>query len=178
MKLITLEVPEQNAFLHDFTVVTNKNEGSIKVWILYSVQGSSGLSNYLGIFGGPSFIPEFTFKLPMLDKNGEKSWFKFPKNTNPCEEPTAVVEMASNNVYLFHILETSTDVTLQKLLSRGKFVEAMDLATSYGKDLDIVRKAQARNKLDQIYSRYSLDGPEIIGITLHSHILFLLYSVN
>lgn len=153
------------SLIHDFTLVRNNNEGTVKLWALYSTKSSSKVNNYVGIFGGPFFTSEFSFQLPTLSQTQEPSLFQFPKNVNPFEEPSSIIEMGPKNIYLYHILETSTDLTLQKLLSRGKFLEADDLAKKYKKDLDIVRKAEARDKLSKISAYFSnqFQGKQSVG---------------
>lgn len=148
----SLNLPQASMAIHDFKLVSNNNEGSVKLWTLYGkLSSTSSPENYIGIFSGPQFLSEFYFQLPVLSSKGEPCpYFKFPSNISPFEEPTSIVEMASNDVRFYHVLETSTDVTLQKLLSRGKYGEAMDLALQYNKDLDIVRKAEARDKLNRL----------------------------
>lgn len=162
----SLTVCPDTSLIHDFTLVRNNNEETVKLWALYSTKSSSKVNYYVGIFGGAFFTSEFSFQLPTLNQAEQASLFQFPKNVNPFEEPSSIIEMGPKKILLYHILETSTDVTLQKLLSRGKFLEADDLAKKYNKDLDIVRKAEARDKLSKIAAYFSsqFEGKQSVGM--------------
>lgn len=156
-----LRLSENSSSVHDFSLVRNNNELTVKLWVLYSEKVDSKVINYLGIYGGPCFSLEFSFQLPFYNKTGEPSYYRFSKNLGPYEEPTTIIEMAPDSVLMYHILETTTDVTLQKLLSRGKYLEAKDLALNYNKDLDIVRKAEARDKLNKLAATDPSDTKKI-----------------
>ncbi|ODM96452.1 Kinetochore-associated protein 1, partial [Orchesella cincta] len=144
----SLNLLSESQRVHDFTLVMN-NEGIVKLWVLYGSQ-PSGCENYVGIFSGTAFCPEFLFKLPLLQNSENYSELAFPRNVSPFEEPFTIIEMTANNVQLYHMLETSTDATMQKLISRGQYSKAEELALAYDKDLDIVRKAEARDILNKI----------------------------
>ncbi|CAL8075127.1 unnamed protein product [Orchesella dallaii] len=172
----SLNLPLESQKVHDFTLVMN-NEGRVKLWVLYGSQTSSESDKYVGIFSAPEWSPEFIFKVPTLQNSDTFSELAFPRNVSPFEEPFTIVEMSSNNVVMYHMLETSTDITLQKLISRGQYLKAEELALTYDKNLDIVRKAEARDLLNRITTGYlKMEGQ--MPDTLYKNLLSVLRNIK
>jgi len=136
--------------VHDFSLVMT-GESETKLWVIY---GDTVGRNYIGIFGGPSFlVEEFSAKIPRtrnMQNSYEDTKFLFPAKITPYEEPFSFLELTEYETKVYHMSETSTDATILKLLSRGKFDDAAALASEYNKDLDVVFKAKARAKMNDL----------------------------
>jgi hypothetical protein len=149
-----LTLSQESFIVHDFSLVLTSIL-EVKLWVIYGNGESSGDQNFIGIFGGPSFLTEeFTAKIPKsLDQAGTMHTnltYLFPSKVTPYEEPFAFLELSSTGTKVYHMIETSTDATIQKLLSREKFDQAAALAIQYNKDLDVVYKAKARSKFNEL----------------------------
>jgi hypothetical protein len=90
------------------------------------------------------------------------------------EEPFAFLAVSPTGTILYRMLETSTESTIQKLLTRGKFNQAADLAEQYGKDLDIVYKAKARSKFNELMGM----GDEIKAASIFQELIETLEKIN
>jgi len=95
-----LKLPSSSFIVHDFLLVVYDKE-LVKLWAIFGLPDLNEDENYIGIFRGPQFDLEFSYKIPSYSGDvkaaGICPTFRFQKPTSIFEEPFAFMEVANYN---------------------------------------------------------------------------------